>query len=367
MTEPEGYKSYDESGVDVERGDRCSRIAYEASQRTFANQSLDVFEPEMLEGGFSGPLRINSDLRGASLVKNSDGVGSKALVAQRMESYDSLGFDLIAMLADDAASVGALPVAGTNTLDFGRAKPYMVEELMDGLVEACGVANVFMVGGEIAELPDQVKGYSAHPFVWNGDLLGLLEEGGRIDGSEIEPGQEVVAIRSRGIRSNGLTLAREICCSAFGPDWHEEPYDDELSWGDVLLKQSRICAPILGELTGGFRGKPRAEVTGIVHVTGGGLRNLRRVLPEGTGASLTDPVPPGEEFVRLQELGPVTEEEAYGTWNMGQAVLVVTSTPGKVKKVIEEFEVSARIIGKITDSDDIVCRGKGFEGKEFVL
>ncbi|MFB6214614.1 MAG: AIR synthase-related protein, partial [Candidatus Bipolaricaulia bacterium] len=126
-------------------------------------------------------------------------------------------------------------------------------------------------------------------------------------------------------------------------------------------------APILVELTGGFRGKPGAEITGIVHVTGGGLTNLERVLPERAGAILSDLFQPREEFARLQELGPVSEEEAYRTWNMGQPVLLVTPEPERVEEVLEGFEVSSRIVGEVTDRTGIVCQGKGLEEREFIL
>jgi len=366
LTEEKEYTSYSESGGDVDLGDECSRLAYEASQRTFTNQKIEVVAPERMEGGFSGPLRINSSLEDGSFVKNSDGVGSKALVAQRMKKFNTLGYDLIAMLADDTASTGALPVAGTNTLDLASSDPDLVDELMSGLVAACEVANVSMVGGEIAELPDQVKGYS-RPFIWNGDLLGLLGEGRRIDGSGIVPGHNIVGLRGNGIRSNGLTLARKICRSSFGPDWHEETFDERRSWGEVLLSPSRIYAPIMVALTGGFQDESRANITGIVHVTGGGMANLNRVLPEETGAILTDLFPPQEEFIKLQELGPVAEEEAYRTWNMGQPVLLVTPEPEKVENLLEEFEVPSRVVGEVTNRPEIVCRGKGLKEREFVL
>ncbi len=366
MADDKDFKSYSESGVDVNLGDRCSRVAYEACQKTFVGGRSDLLEPEKQEGGFAGPLRIISELKGGSVVLNSDGVGSKVLVAQRTGRHDTLGYDLVAMLADDAAAMGALPIAGTNTLDLHHAEPELVSQLMQGLVEACRVANISMVGGEIAELPDQVGGYS-DPYIWNGELFGLLAEDKKIDGADIRAGQSIVGLRSNGIRANGLTLARRICRASFGEDWHEETFTEGKSWGEVLLKPARICTPTLVEAFGGYQGGARAEVTGIVHVTGGGLANLERVLPEGSGAVLSDPYPPGEELLRLQELGPVSDEEAYRTWNMGQCVLVITPEPEEVTSIAGEYSVPARVIGKIRRQEGIVCHGKGFFGEQFVL
>lgn len=366
MADDKEFRSYSESGVDVSLGDRCSRIAYEASQKTFASGRSDLVEPEKQKGGFAGPLSIISEVKGGSVVLNSDGVGSKVLVAQRTDRHDTLGYDLIAMLADDAAALGALPVAGTNTLDLHHAEPELVSQLMQGLVEACREANISMVGGEIAELPDQVRGYS-NPYIWNGELLGLLGKDKKIDGADIRAGQSIVGLRSNGIRSNGLTLARRICNSSFGKDWHEESFARGKSWGEILLKPARICAPALVEMFGGYRGEPRAEVTGIVHITGGGLTNLERILPEGKGAVLTDPYPPGEELLRLQELGPVGDEEAYRTWNMGQCVLVITPEPERATKIAGEYSIPARVIGSIRQQEEIVCHGKGLFGDKLVL
>lgn len=366
MTKSEEFRSYRESGVDLTRGEECSRIAYEASQETFSNRDGKIMRPEELDDGFAGPVKIRSELKGGCIVKNSDGVGSKALVAQRTNKHDTLGFDLIAMLADDTASTGALPIGGTNTIDLHHAEPELVAELMEGLVDACRVANLYMVGGEIAELPHQVKGY-ADPYIWNGDLFGVLAEGKRIDGSSISLGDSVVGLGSRGIRANGLTLAREICNAAFGEDWHEEPYDQGVSWGEVLLRPSRICTPAIVDLVGGYRHKPRAKVTGIVHLTGGGLLNLNRILPENMGALLTNLFPPHEEFLRLQRLGPVSDDEAYKTWNMGQCVLVVTPEPDKVEEVLAEFEIPSRVVGEVTDGSGITCRTRGSDQETIYL
>lgn len=360
------YRNYKESGVDVKLGDECSRIAYEACQKTFSNQTTDLVKPERLESGFSGPLQIMKEIKGSHLVKNSDGVGSKAIVAQRMNKHHTLGYDLVAMLADDTSSIGAIPIAGTNTIDLHHAQPELVTQLMDGLVKACKIANISMVGGEIAELPDQVKGYS-NPYIWNGDLLGVLESNKEITGSSIAPGQSIVALRSRGIRSNGLTLARKICTQNFGKKWHEKTFSKDMTWGDLLLTPSRICTPALVGLNGSYRENPRAEVTGIVHLTGGGLSNLDRILPEGMGASMDNLFTPQKEFLRLQKLGPIKDKEAYKTWNMGQCMLIVTPEPQKVKRVMSEFDIPSKLAGKVTSHSGIRVQGKGLREEAFSL
>jgi len=162
-------------------------------------------------------------------------------------------------------------------------------------------------------------------------------------------------------------LARKICNSSFGEDWHEQPFGQDSSWGEVLLKPSRICTPAIVDLVGGYKGKARADITGIVHITGGGVINLKRILPEGMGALLTNLFTPQEEFLELQRLGPVSDEEAYRTWNMGQCLLVVTSEPEKVESLVAEFDIPSRLVGEITDRDRIICHTRGLEKEKIHL
>ena len=366
MPEEKEYKTYSSAGVDVEKGDECSRIAYQACLDTYGNRKGRFGNPKVFEGGFSGPVKINRSLENAYLVKNSDGVGSKALVAQRMGKHNTLGHDLIAMNADDTASIGAEPFVGTNSLDVSRAEPELVGDLMAGLVEACGRADIAMVGGEIAELPDQVKGYS-NPYIWNADLLGVLEEEKLIDGSDIQPNDKIVAVKSNGIRANGLTLAREICCESFGSNWHEEECESGESWGEVLLKPSRIVSPALVDIFGGYGEEANVEVHGVAHITGGGIHNLERVLPGDLGAEITDLYEPQPEFLLLQELGPVSDEEAYSIWNMGQCMLIVTPEADSVMDRLDQADCPSRICGEVTGKGEVTVRTRGKEGTTLSL
>lgn len=364
MSTPRDFR-YSDAGVSRRLGDECSEIAYKACLETFANREGGFDQPLTWEGGFTNPVQISDLTPGSCLVKNSDGVGSKALVAQRMDKYDTLGYDLIAMNADDSACIGAEPFVGTNTLDISKAEPNLVADLMKGLVEACNEARMAIVGGEVAEIPHQLKGYN-NPFIWNADVLGIVNRDKIIDGSEISPGHRIVAIKSNGIRSNGLTLAREICSANFGKSWHEAKLD-QASWGELLLQPSLICTPGLLDLVGRYGEKSTASISGIVHISGGGMSNLNRILPRGTGAVLDDLFSPQQVFLELQRIGPVSDEEAYLTWNMGQCSLVITPEPDRVVTKLEGRGFESRVVGSITDEERIVIDGKGHEGKEVVI
>lgn len=346
-------------GVETQgAGDLCSQIAYRAATATFKFRDGRFGEPILLSDGTSGPVRI--DGADGYLVKNSDGVGSKVLIAQQMRKHDTIAHDLIAMIADDAAAIGAEPFAATNTLDVAVADPALIEELFAGLIDACRIARIAMVGGEIAQLPYQVQGAGDAPYIWNADVVGIAAKGRLLDGTEVTPGDTIIAVNSRGIRSNGLTSAMEILQARFGDDWHKQRLGNA-SWGEKLLTPSLILAPFLVDLWSGYHSAARARVHGIVHITGGGVAgNLARILcKNGLGADLSALCPPQPEFLRLQEWGGVSDEEAYRVWNMGQSHLIITDDPQPVLAFARQEGIRMQAAGRIIDEPVIMIAGKG--------
>jgi len=334
--------NYAKAGVNIELGDTCSMIAYTAAKKTFANRKGKIGEALTLKGGFSGPIYFKN-MKNSFIVKNSDGVGSKAVIAHKMKKYDSLAFDLIAMVADDCAATGGEPIAATNTLDIEKVNEKLVSELVKGIPKACKRAGISMVGGEIAELPDQLKG-----FAWNADLIGVLEKKKIIDGSKIRKGDSIVAFKSNGIRSNGLTLARKILSKKFGKNWHLNKFKGK-KWGGILLKPSLIVSPAITEMIGAYEEKGKCSVHACTHVTGGGVfNNFLRVFKNDKLFAVFDNLwKPQPEFLELVRLGKVSEAEAFNTWNMGNCFLVVTPEPKKCIRIAKKHGIKAKVCGEI--------------------
>ncbi len=341
-------------------GDRCSKIAYQASKATFSFRDGRFGVPYLLPDGTSSLIRL--DISDGYMVKNNDGIGSKALIAQRAGRHDTMAFDLIAMVADDAAAIGAEPFAATNCLDVGVADPELVSELFSGVVRACRIARVAMLGGEIAQLGEQVRGCGDNPYIWNADIVGVVEDRKLLDGAALKPGDTVIAVASRGIRSNGLTLARRILSKRLGEDWYEHRLL-ETTWMDKLLTPSHILTPFLVDLWSGYHKNPRARVHGIVHVTGGGIPgNLARILRRcHLGAKLEELYQPQCEFLSLQELGTISDREAYKVWNMGQSHLIITDEPEKVLSFACERGIDCKWVGEIIAEPTIRLQSKAAE------
>jgi phosphoribosylformylglycinamidine cyclo-ligase len=352
---------YRESGVDLDLSGRCSRVLYEAALQTFADRKGRFGEPCVEYGGFSGPVYI-PELEDAYLLKNSDGVGTKVEVAEKLGKHDTIAFDLLAMVCDDAAAMGAEPFAVTNTLNVRELNVRIIGQLARGLAEAAGRARVAVVGGELAVLGKRIEG----EYIWDADCLAVLERSKAFRKDSIDPGDRIVGLREKGFRSNGFSLIRVILEERYGPDWVHAPYDAKRTWGEVALTPSVIYTPILVDAVGAYGEPPKAKIDGAAHITGGGIPgNLPRCLPKGLGARVS--VEPLEPMVRLQELGDVGDREAYRVWNMGVGMLFITNDD-HLFEIAHEHGVEACEVGEVIDEPKIIIENRGAfrRGKELV-
>jgi len=347
--------TYEESGVNIKMGDKCSGIAYQAAKRTFPGRLGMVGEPLIDEGGFSGAL----DMGDYYLVQNDDGVGSKIQIAEMIGKYDTLGYDLIAMVSDDAVCVGAETISVTNTLDVNKLDENKVSGLMKGLEKAALEHKIVVPGGEIAELGNMVNGY-----IWNSTAVGIVEKFKLINGSKIEAGDVVIGLPSAGIRSNGFSLVRHVLKERFGENWAQEKYDDSRTWGEVTLTPSIIYSSLILAMHGRYKEPAKVELKGVVHVKGGGIPgNIVRVLKKkGLGAKLDKLPEVPELFKRLIEIGNVPIEDAYKTWNMGIAMIIIASQSEseKILQICKEQGTNAGIIGEVSAENSVIIGDLSF-------
>ncbi|MDA1060667.1 MAG: phosphoribosylformylglycinamidine cyclo-ligase [bacterium] len=328
--------TYEESGVNIDLGDKCSKIAYEAAKATFPGRRGKIGEPVLGEGGFAGLL----DMGEFYLVQNDDGVGTKIQIAEAIGKYDTLGYDLLAMVADDAICLGAEPISVSNTLDVDKVNPEKIEALMDGLKNAALEHKIVIPGGEIAELGNMVNGY-----LWNATCVAVVEKSKLITGKNIQKGDKIIGLHSVGLRSNGFSLVRHILSEKFGKDWHSEKFNDSKTWGEATLTPSKIYASTILDMHGRYGEKPKVEIKGIAHVTGGGIYgNLNRISKNYK----LDNLPAIPELMgKLMELGEVSEEEAYKTWNMGLGMILISNDVEQIKEICGMYQITAQVIGEI--------------------
>ncbi len=335
-----------QSGTDINSGNEASKIAYRYAMDTFSNRQGKAGEIAVKnKGGFSNLLIFGNQRIGIG----SDGTGTKAEIAERTGIYRTLGYDLTAMVADDLAAMGFEPTNLSNVIDVDFLDKSIIEELMIGLREACNFAGIAVTGGEIAELGNRIGGYGNRMhFNWSATAIGVLPENlpAAIDGSQIKVGDHIIALKSQGFRSNGFSAVRKILFDHLGEDWHKQPYDSQMTWGEKILTPSLIYAPAVSQII-----KKGVELKGIAHITGGGIfDNLQRVLKiVKRGALLETLYQPLPEMLKIQELGKISNEDAYLWWNMGNGMLLVVNQEDSdsILDILEAEGYEAQVAGRI--------------------
>jgi len=350
---------YKKAGVDIKMGDRASKIAYSFARSTFASRKNMIGEPVIDEGSFAGMM----DMGDFYIVQGDDGVGTKMEVAERIGKFDTLGYDLLAMVADDAICLGAETISISNTLDTNKVDPDIIHDLMKGLAKACIEQKVVIPGGEIAEVGRSVNGN-----VWNATAIGVLEKEKTITGNDIKSGDKIIALREKGFRSNGFSLVRYILEKEFDVNVYNKPSPFGKSWGEMILKPSIIYSSALLELLGRFGEDRKFNIKGVAHITGGGIPgNFNRILKQtGLGADFNDLFPPSAMVKEIQKIGNVSEAEAYKTWSMGNGMMLVVSGED-ADSVLEALTLEAKIVGIIIEEKKILIDTKGADAQKLIF
>jgi len=362
--------TYSDSGVDIKLGDEASKILYNAAKETWKNRKGLLGEIIVPFDDFSGVRAIDvSNLpKGTLMNMGFDGVGTKMEIAERMNDYSTIAYDLFAMVCDDAVVRGAEPVLIGSILDINYLCDCSIEQikqLAKGYTTAAKEAGVVIVNGEVAELGDRVSGYGPFNYNWGAAVVWFAKKERLFTGYEIKEGQFLVGLKEEGFRSNGLSLLRKVMLNTYGDDWHNIIYNSE-KIGKLALMPSKIYCTAILEMFGGYNREAKANVSGIVHVTGGGIPGkLRRVLkPSGLGAIIDSPFMPCDLMLHTQEKGDVPDDEAYRTWNMGNGMIVITCEPEKVIAIAKAHNIEAKVIGKTTKEKEIKIKNQGFFRKE---
>ena len=321
--------TYKQAGVDIDAGDEMVRLIKPLVERTLGPRVMGGL------GGFAGLFRLDynerlfrRNYREPVLVACTDGVGTKLKVAFVMDRLDTVGVDLVAMSVNDMVCCGAEPLFFLDYLAVGKLDPHRMAEIVRGVTDGCMQANCALLGGETAEMPDF---YKPREFDMAGFAVGVVERKRMIDPASVEAGDVAIALASDGLHSNGYGLARKVLLerAGYGPD-DCPPELMGASVGQEMLRPTRIYVKAVLDVLGRY--KVKKPVKAMAHITGGGLGgNLPRVLPEGLAARLKRnswQIPP--IFRRIQEAGPVDEQEMYRVFNMGVGfVMIVAPTFAK--------------------------------------
>lgn len=300
---------YKSAGVNIEAG-------YEAV-RLMRNDIKRTFRPEVLAdiGGFGGLFALRKDkYKEPVLVSGTDGVGTKLKIAFLLDKHDTIGIDAVAMCVNDIVCSGAEPLFFLDYIALGKNIPEKVAGIVKGVADGCVMAGCSLIGGETAEMPGF---YSEDEYDIAGFAVGIVEKGKIIDGKTIAEGDALIGLASSGLHSNGFSLVRKI----LNPTVEKMNQRVErlgIILGEELLKPTRIYVKTILRLLDQF------PVKGIANITGGGFtENIPRMIPEGLRAKInlgSWPVLP--IFKLLQELGDISVNSIYSTFNMGIGMVI---------------------------------------------
>src|SRR5918994_852887 len=297
-----GDSAYASAGVDTTRADSA------VAALVGVLRTIDPGRPSRAvlgSGHYANVLRID-DRTGIAL--STDGVGSKIIVAEELGRYDTVGIDCIAMNVNDVICVGAEPIAVLDYIAVEDADPEQLRQIAVGLKEGAEQAGVEIPGGELAQLPELIRGHpSPHGFDLVGACFGTVALDSIVTGSAIRPGDAVIGLPSSGVHSNGYTLARRAL-----PDLADTP--DELGGrrvGDVLLEPTVIYVRAVMDLL-----RSDVETRGLAHITSGGMLNLLRLEAE-VGYRIDSPLPAPPIFDLIADGAEVPPEEMWEVFNMG--------------------------------------------------
>lgn len=269
----------------------------------------------------------------------TDGVGSKLLIAEALDKWDTVGIDCIAMNVNDTICVNAEPTSFVDYIAIDKPNPRITEEIGKGLQKGAELSNMEIVGGEIAVLPEIVNGVDL-----SGTCLGYVEKDRIITGDKCQEGDLIVSLRSSGIHSNGLTLARKVV-EANNISMTDSVPGLGKTIGEELLTPTEIYVKQVLEITS------EHTVHGLVDITGGGLRNILR-MRKGLRYVISDPVEPAPVFRILQELGEIEDREIYQTLNMSMGFTIIA--PAEDAEEIASKYPNADVVGRVEKGEGVL-------------
>lgn len=326
---------YKKSGVDVEAGDALvDWLARDEIPTPHKSQIVSGI------GGFASLFRLNvSNMKKPCLVTCTDGVGTKVLLAVQFEQYENVAQDMVAMCVNDLITTGADPLMFLDYYATGKLDLTAAQRFLTGVKKACYESDCALVGGETAEMPGV---YHGKDFDCAGFAVGIVDEDKRLGPHLVKEGDIAIGISSNGFHSNGYSLLRKV-------------FEKDLTqWKDVLLRPTHLYVKLAQNL------KP-IGIHALAHITGGGVQNIPRVLPEGLSLEFK-PWEFPDEFKEVQKRTGLTKKQMLETLNCGIGLVVFAekSKAQEIHNIAQKFQFKTYDLGKVIKSSEQLLYPKDF-------
>ena len=160
------YKfTYQNSGVNINAADNFVKyISNLNKKRNFTSNSNNI-------GNFGSINKIPKGYKNPLLVSSTDGVGTKIEIANKINKFDTIGIDLVAMCVNDIIVQGAKPLFFLDYISIDKINPNKLKQIIKGILKGCKLSGCQLVGGETAEMPGT---YNKNKFDLAGFSVGVV-------------------------------------------------------------------------------------------------------------------------------------------------------------------------------------------------
>lgn len=347
---PKNY-TYDDAGVN-------------RKQRVESKKELKTLQETYQHGLYSGIMHLpygNIFAFGENTFLDLviEGVGTKVLLAQLAQKYDTIGIDAVAMAVNDVIRSGAKPLAIADNIHAQASEPTLVKAWLKGIIQGANESECPVTGGETGDVAEIIKGLAENAgFDMVVASVGKVERKQIIKGENIKPGDPIIGLASSGLHSNGITLARKILFKQWGgkylPNDVPEGLDREVAL--EVLEPTKIYVKPLLKLAREVKVKAAVHITGDAYMK---FNNLANYSP-GIGFEFNN-FKPHPIFGLIQktavELGfTITDEEMFKTFNMGWGfgIIVDKADIDKAMNTLKQARMNPEIIGKVTNKEKVV-------------
>ncbi|MFQ5405536.1 MAG: phosphoribosylformylglycinamidine cyclo-ligase [Candidatus Micrarchaeia archaeon] len=316
-------------------------------------KKFDLFAETLPNGTLRLPFNnLLPDEQGGYYLLSTDGIGTKVLIAQLADKHDTIGIDGVAMVANDAIRCGATPIDVVNAIDVHHSEPELLSEILKGIKQGALKAGCRVVGGETADVPLLINGISDNPYHANFSCYARVEKKDVIDAKNVKATDAVVGLRSSGLHSNGISLARRALFKEWGGAFDTFDKPDELEQELVFeaLTPTEIYAKDFLQCAKEY------EVKAAVHITGDAFMKFKAISKYSPVGFSFDNFSPQPIFSLIQKAAEkigskVSNQELFRTFNMGWGFALIVSKED-ADCVCDFFnkkqEGFAEVIGKTT-------------------
>ena len=321
--------TYKKSGVDINAADKFIKFISNISSRKKGKKKNKNI------GGFGSLSNLPTNLKNPKLVACTDGVGTKIEIANKLNKFNTIGIDLVAMSVNDLIVQGAKPLFFLDYISINKIDLVKLKLIIKGIVSGCKQSNCELVGGETAEMPGT---YEKGKFDIAGFAVGVVDEKKILTKNKIKLNDLVLAIPSSGLHSNGYSLIRHLL------DKKRIDVKKNNFLRSELLKPTKIYVNEVLKLIN------KNLINSCANITGGGLAdNIKRIIPRNLIAEINLNQIKTYKIFKWLKGNHISDKEMLKTFNCGVGFCLIVS-PKNFEKTKKFFSKKFKpyIIGKIS-------------------